>query len=60
MRILRWDPRTRRATLCEGLSTELKDALVFMEEKSELEDFVMQLQNMDNRIHARAWESKVS
>ena len=60
MTILRWDPRARRATLREGLSTELKDALVFMEEKSELGDFIIQLQNMDNRIRARAQESKAS
>ena len=31
-----------------------------MEEKVELGDFVIQLQNMDNRIHACAQESKGS
>ena len=60
MTILHWDPRARCATLREGLSTELKDALVFMEEKSELGDFIIQLQNIDNRIRACAQESKGS
>jgi hypothetical protein len=58
MTILRWDPRAKRAALRDGLSTELKDALVFMEEKEEFGAFAAQLQSMDNRIRSRALEVK--
>jgi len=60
MTILSWDPRAKRAALREGLSAELKDALVFVDEKDNFEDYVVQLQNMDNGIRTRAQESKVS
>jgi len=58
MTILRWDSRAKRAALRDGLNTELKDGLVFMDEKEEFGDFVTQLQSMDNRIRARAIEAK--
>jgi hypothetical protein len=60
MTILQWDKRARRAALREGLSSELKDGLVFLEEKEDLAEFVTQLQGMDNRIRARAQETKGS
>jgi hypothetical protein len=60
MTILKWDTYTRRAALREGLSSELKDSLVFLDEKEDLADFVIQLQAMDNRIRARAQETKGS
>ena len=58
--ILHWDSHAKCAALREGLSTELKDALVFIEEKKDWEEFVVQLQNMDNPICTRAEESKGS
>jgi regulator of replication initiation timing len=58
MTILKWDTRARRAALREGLSSELKDGLVFLDEKEDLAEFVTQLQGMDNRIRARAQETK--
>jgi hypothetical protein len=60
MTILKWDTRARRAALREGLSSELKDGLVFLDEKEDLAEFVTQLQGMDNRIRARAQETKGS
>jgi hypothetical protein len=60
MTILRWDSRSKRVALREGLSIVLKDALLFIEEKEEFGAYVTQLQNMDNRIHARAQEAKVA
>ena len=60
MTILKWDTRARRAALREGLSSELKNGLVFLDEKEDLNEFVAQLQSMDNRIRARAQETKGS
>jgi hypothetical protein len=50
MTILKWDTRARRAALREGLSSELKVGLVFLDEKEDMAGFVTQLQGMDNRI----------
>jgi hypothetical protein len=60
MTILKWDTRARRAALREGLSSELKDGLVFLDEKEDLAEFITQVQGMDNRIRARAQETKTS
>jgi hypothetical protein len=60
MTILKWDTRARRAAFREGLCSELKDGLVFLDEKEDLAEFVLQLQGMDNRIRACAQETKVS
>jgi hypothetical protein len=58
MTILKWDTHARWAALQEGLSSELKDGLVFLDEKEDLAEFVTQLQGMDNRIRARTQETK--
>ena len=60
MAILAWDESAMKAALKEGLSNEMKDAMVYIDKAPTLAELVEQLKKLDNKIRARAQESKGS
>jgi len=55
-----WNDAAKRTSLYEGLSTELKDALVTLDTPDELDQYIILLKRVDNKIRARAAERKGS
>jgi hypothetical protein len=53
-----WNDAAKRTSLYEGLSSELKDALVTMETPDALDQYIVLLKRVDNKIRARAAERK--
>ena len=47
---LDWNESAKKAQLRRGLSNELKDALILMDEPEEIDAFVTLLQKLDSRI----------
>jgi len=54
-----WNDSAKRTSLYEGLSAELKDALVTLDTRDELDQYIMLLKRVD-KIRARAAERKES
>lgn len=48
-----WDNNATKAILLQGLSNELKDALIHHDEPATMAELVVQCQRLDNRIRAR-------
>jgi len=55
-----WNDAAKRTSLYEGLSAELKDALVTLDTPDELDQYRILLKGVDNKIRARAAERKGS
>jgi len=55
-----WNDAAKRDALYEGLSAELKDALVTLDTPDELDQYIILLKRVDNRIRARTAERKGS
>jgi len=55
-----WNDAAKRTSLYEGLSAELKDALVTLDTPDELDQYIILLKRVDNKIRARAAERKGS
>jgi hypothetical protein len=53
---LDWNESAKKAQLRRGLSNELKDALILMDEPEDIDAFVILLQKLDSRIRARRAE----
>ena len=53
-----WNDAAKRTSLYEGLSTELKDALVTLDTPDELDQYIILLKRVDNKIRARTAERK--
>jgi len=55
-----WNDTAKRISLYEGLSDKLKDALVTLDTPDELDQYIILLKPVDNKIRARAVERKGS
>ena len=55
-----WNDAAKRTSLYEGLSAELKDALVTLDTPKELDQYIILLKRVDNKICACAVERKGS
>jgi len=55
-----WNDAAKRTSLYEGLSAKLKDALVTLDTLDELDQYIILLKHVDNKIRARAAEHKGS
>ena len=55
-----WNDAAKRTPLYEGLSAELEDALVTLDTPDELDQYIILLKRVDNRIRAHAAERKGS
>ena len=55
-----WNDAVKRTSLYEGLSAELKDALVTLDTPDELDQYIILLKRVDNKIRARTAERKGS
>jgi len=55
-----WNDPAKRTSLYEGLSAELKDALVTLDTTDELDQYIILLKRVDNKIRACAAERKGS
>jgi len=55
-----WNHAAKRTSLYEGLSAELKDALVTLDTPDEIDQYIILLKRVDNKIRARAAERKGS
>ena len=55
-----WNDAAKRTSLYEGLSAELKDALVTLDTPDELNQYIILLTRVDNKICARTVEQKGS
>ena len=55
-----WNDAAKRTSLYEGLSTELKDALVTQDTPDEVDQYIILLKRVYNKIRARAAERKGS
>ena len=55
-----WNNAAKRTAFNEGLSTEIKDALVTMDTPDDLDPYIIILNRLDNKIRARAAERKGS
>jgi len=55
-----WNDAAKQTSLNEGLSAELKDALVTLDTPDELDQYIILLKRVDNQIRARAAERKGS
>jgi len=53
-----WNDAAKRTSLYECLSAELKDALVTLDTPDELDQYIILLKHVDNKIRARAGERK--
>jgi len=53
-----WNDAAKRTSLYEGLSAEVKDALVTLDTADELDQYIILLKRVDNKIRARAVEPK--
>lgn len=53
---LEWNSAAKRAALRRGISSELKDALVTIDEPEEFDSFVQLLQKRDSKLRARKAE----
>jgi len=55
-----WNDAAKRTSLYGGLSAELKDALVTLDTPDELDQYIILLKRVDNKIRARAAEREGS
>jgi len=55
-----WNDAAKRTSLYEGLSAELKDALLTVDTRDQLDQYIIVLKCVDNKIRARAAERKLS
>jgi len=55
-----WNDTAKRTSLYEGLSAKHKDALVTLDTPDELDQYIILLKRVDNKIRARAAERKGS
>jgi len=55
-----WNDAAKRTSLYEGLSAELKDALVTLDTPDELDQYIIFVTRVDNKIRARPVKQKVS
>jgi len=58
--VVSWNDAVKRTSLNKGLSAELKDALVTLDTPDELDQYIILLKRVDNKIRARAAERKAS
>ena len=55
-----WNDAAKRTSLCEGLWAELKDAQLTLDTPNELDQYIILLKGVDNKIRARAAQRKGS
>ena len=55
-----WNDAAKRTSLYQGLSAKLKDALVTLDTPDELDQYIILLKRVDNKIRASAAERKGS
>jgi hypothetical protein len=58
MAVLQWPNDVKRQTLYETLSTEIKDALQYVAEPDDFDQWIASLQKLDQKLRARANERK--